>query len=178
MSLKREQSRSTSERELINNVIAEVLSRTHTTLSLPVYYTTSSLAAYTDSSDRILLKTSELSGSEFGRYSYYSVGKTRKGDITVLFFLLRKNSTPDIEVDLMVATVGRDGGVRSARSVAPFQRAVTGKRINSEVEVSKDLRIVSRIHDTGNDVVASASVEYRDFHVRADGRIIEPPFED
>lgn len=175
--LQQELARTTSEQELINMAVAEVYSRTQRHLRLPARFTTASLADYTDSGNRIILKSSELNSSVYGEFSYYPVGKTRKGDFTVLFFLLRRNSIPDIEMDMMIATVAGNGTVRSARSVAPFKRAVAGPGVSSQVEITHDLRIVSRIHDSGSASIASASIVYRDFQVREDGRIVDISYE-
>lgn len=172
--LQAEQEQDRGEQELINNAVAEILKKTDRRMHLPVSFNTESVIPYTENGRRIMLKSAELTDSEFGRFSYYPVGVVERGEVEVLFFLLRRNGVPVIDMDLMAATVTPPGKVLSARSLAPF-RNYYGRETRSIVSIDRDLRVFTRSAHYNSGTIQQTSVQITEYQITEEGQIIENP---
>lgn len=172
--LRAEQEQHKGEQELINNAVSEILEKTDRRMPLPVSFNAEALIPYTESGRRIMLKSAELTDSEFGRFSYYPVGVVERGEVKVLFFLLRRNGVPVIDMDLMVATVTPRGKVLSARSLAAF-RNYYGRETRSIVSIDRELRVFARSAHYNSGTIQQTSVQITEYQITDEGRIIENP---
>lgn len=172
--LRAEQKGERREQELINQAIAKILEKTNRRMRLPVSYNAETIMPYTESRRRIILKSAELTVSEFGRFSYYPVGTVERGEVKVLFFLLRRNGVPVIDMDLMAATITPQGEVLTARSLAPF-RNYYGRETRSIVSIGRDLRVFARSAHYNGGTIQQTSVQITEYQITDKGRIIENP---
>ncbi len=161
-------------RQRLNKAVKEVLAQTGHTLSLPLTFDTESLVSLAESDRRLFLKSADLTDSDFGKYSYYPLGLAGRGEIRVLFFVLRKNGLPFLDMDLMAAALSPTGEVLSARSLAPYRDGY-GRRIESYVRISRDLEVFTRTREISSRLISEISVHVTEFEIREDGRIVENP---
>lgn len=158
----------------LNRAVRRVLARTADTLSFPLTFDTEALVSLAESDRRLYLKSADLTDSDFGEYSYYPLGLSGRGEIRVLFFVLRKNGLPFLDMDLMAATLSPSGEVLSARSLAPYRDGY-GRKVESYVRISRDLEVFTRTREVSSRLISEISVRVTEFEIGMDGRIVENP---